>query len=73
VSDAARIDYSDVMRKSPLPAIEDIKADLAASEEDIAAGRVVSGQVILDRIQAALDRYERAKNPEAGSYRLLRR
>jgi hypothetical protein len=73
VSDAARIDYSDVMRKSPLPAIEDIKADLAASEEDIAAGRVVSGQVIVDRIQAALDGYETAKSREAETHRLLRR
>jgi hypothetical protein len=61
------------MRKSRLPAIEDIKADLAASEEDIDAGRVVSGQVILDRIQAALDRYETAKSQEAESYRPLHR
>lgn len=68
-----KIDYSDVMRKSCLPAVEDIKADLAASEEDIAAGRVVSGQVVLDGIQAALDRYEMAKSSEAESHRLLRR
>ncbi len=61
-----RIDYCDVMRKSPFPAVEDIKADLAVSEEDIAAGRVVSGQFILDRIQAALGRYETAKSHETG-------
>ena len=61
------------MRKSSLPAIEDIKADIAASEEDIADGRVVSGQVIVDRIQAALDGYETAKSREAESHRLRRR
>lgn len=68
-----RIDYSDVMRKPRFPAVEDIKADFAASEMDIAAGRVVSGRAILDRIQAALDRYEMAKNTEAESRCLLRR
>ena len=61
------------MMKSRLPTLEDIKADLAASEEDIAAGRVVPGQVVLDRIQAALDRYEAAKTHEANSHRTLRR
>jgi len=55
VSGAARIDYTDAMRKSRLPTLKDIKADLAASEEDIVAGRIVPGQVVLDRIQAALD------------------
>ena len=61
------------MKKSRLPTLEDIKADLAASEEDIAAGRVIAGQVVLDRIQAALDRYEATKSPEANSRRTLRR
>jgi len=51
----ARIDYTDSMRKPRLPTLQDIKADLAASGEDIAAGRIVPGQVVLDRIQAALD------------------
>ena len=68
----AGINYFEAMRKSRLPTIEDIKADLAASEEDIAAGRVVSGQVVLDQIQAALDRYEAAKGHEANSHRAPR-
>lgn len=73
VAGVARIDYIDDMRKSRLPTIDDIKADLAASEEDIAAGRIVSGQVVLDSIQAALDRYEAAKSHEANPHRALRR
>lgn len=52
------------MKKSRLPTLEDIKADLAASEKDIAAGRVVTGQAVVDRIQAALDRYEAGKSHE---------
>lgn len=67
------INYFEAMRKSQLPTIEDIKADLAASEKDIAAGRVVSGQVVLDQIQAALDRYEASKGDEADSHRAPRR
>ena len=73
MSGAARIDYTDAMRKPRLPTLQDIKADLAASKEDIAAGRIVSGQVVLDRIQAALDRYETAKSREAESRRLFSR
>lgn len=69
----AGINYFEAMRKSRLPTIEDIKADLASSEEDIAAGRVVSGQVVLDHIQEALDRYEAAKSHEANSRRAPRR
>jgi hypothetical protein len=69
----AGINYFGAMRKSRLPTIDDIKADLAASEEDIAAGRVVSGQVVLDHIQEALDRYEAAKSHEANSHCAPRR
>ena len=63
----AGIDYIDAMRKSGIPTLEDIKADLAASGEDIAAGRVVPGEVVLHRIQAALDGYEATKSREAES------
>lgn len=36
----------------------DLIADLDASEADIEAGRIVPGETVLARIQAALDRYE---------------
>jgi hypothetical protein len=50
------------MKQSTMPRIAQIKADLAASAADIEAGRIVSGEVVLSRIQAALDRYEAEQN-----------
>lgn len=45
-------------KQAPLPALDQIKADLAAAEADIEAGRVVPGDEVMARAQAALDRYE---------------
>jgi len=49
---------SNQAKHTPLPTLDQIKADLAAAEADIEAGRVVPGDVVMARIQAALDRYE---------------
>jgi len=43
---------------TPLPTLDQIKADLAAADADIEAGRMVPGDVVMARVQAALDRYE---------------
>lgn len=55
------------MNKTTTPRIDRIKADLAASAEDIEVGRVVPGEAVHARIQAALDRYEAGQNREHGS------
>jgi len=52
---------------------EQIKADLAASAADIEAGRIVAGEAVLARIQAALDRYEAGQNRGDGITSALRR
>jgi hypothetical protein len=38
--------------------IKRLKEDLAASDADIEAGRIVPGEVVLARLQQALARYE---------------
>ena len=57
---------SNQAKPRPLPNLEQIKADLAAAEADIAAGRVVPGDVVLARAQAALDRYEAEQRDGSG-------
>lgn len=55
------------MKKITVPRIEQIKADLAASEAEIEAGRIVSGETVYARIQAALDRFEEEQNHDGHS------
>jgi hypothetical protein len=49
---------SDQAKYTPLPTLDQLEADLAAAEADIEAGRIVPGDVLTARVQAALDRYE---------------
>ena len=61
------------MKRNTVPRIEQIKADLAASAADIEAGRVVPGETVHARIQAALDRYEAEQNHDHSPASAVRR
>jgi hypothetical protein len=58
--------YIRPMNRNITSRIEQIKADLAASEADIEVGRIVPGETVLARIQAALDRFEAGQNRDDG-------
>ena len=53
--------------------VSDWLADLDASDADLAAGRIVPGEVVMARLQAALERYEATrrgeKDPRVASHR----
>jgi hypothetical protein len=49
----------DLLMSTPLvPALDQIKADLAESEADIAAGRLIPGDVVHQMMQDRIDRLE---------------
>ncbi len=50
------------MTRDTHPRIEQMKADLVASAADIEAGRIVPGETVHARIQAALERFEAEQN-----------
>jgi predicted transcriptional regulator len=52
------------MRNDTNPRTAQMKADLAAGAADIEAGRIVPGETVHARIQAALERFEAEQNPD---------
>ncbi|MGB8843567.1 MAG: hypothetical protein WCC64_21150 [Aliidongia sp.] len=59
-------------KHTPLPTLDQIKADLASAQADIEAGRVVPGEVVIARAQAALDRYDAEQRQSSGVRALMR-
>ncbi len=51
-------DFPEKGAEPPAESLEDIIASLARSREDVAAGRVVEGEVVLAEVRAVIGEYE---------------